>query len=147
MVLKDRLCEKKKLKFAHFMLAPVKVLLCGARDFTISTFCACAGRIGEGSAVMMCVLIMPQVYPVPGKYNSSGSTKEKRSSELIRVTSTRNAEGNTSESNGGGRSRLSAATENGSCQRSYSIGVGQIGRIDEDGPCDFVETDPSNKNK
>ncbi|KAL8116488.1 hypothetical protein AgCh_022848 [Apium graveolens] len=42
-----------------------------------------------------------------------------------------NAEESTSNTNGGARGKSSAASE--------SVGMGQIGRIDEDAPSDFVD--------
>ncbi|KAK1352162.1 hypothetical protein POM88_023613 [Heracleum sosnowskyi] len=144
MVLKKRSAKKKQVKFSRFVLTPVKVLLCGARDFYVNTCYDCAGRIGEGSVAMTGLVIFPQVYPMPGNCSgSSSSTKDKRSTEssreLIRVINRGNAKGNIWEG------KSSAASESGSCQRSYGIGLGQIGRIDEDAPCDFVETNASNK--
>lgn len=136
MISEERSVEKKQVKFVRL----IKVFLSGAISFHINAFGACAGRIGEGSAVMPGFVIFPQVYPVPG--NQSSASSEKRSikslTELHRVIATVNAEGKISENNG-------AATESGSSLRSYSIGVGQIGRIDEDAPCNFVETKGSNK--
>ncbi|KAK1352161.1 hypothetical protein POM88_053665 [Heracleum sosnowskyi] len=143
---------RKQVKFSRFVLARVKVLLYGARDFFVNTFRTFAGMIGEGSAVMTGFVILPQVYVMPGKYSStSSSTKEKRSTESsrehIRAITTRNVKGNISQTNGGGQGKLiSAVSEKGSCDRSYSIDLGQIGRIDEDGPCDFAEISESNKN-
>lgn len=148
MVSKERPIGKKQVKFARFVLAPVKVLLCGVIDFYMNAFCASAGRISKENAVMPGFVILPQVYPMPGNHGNSSTEKRstESSTELVRVITTRNAEGNyTSEINGGGRGKSSAASESGSCLRSYSIGVGQIGIIDEDAPCDFVETNGSNK--
>ncbi|KAK1385875.1 hypothetical protein POM88_023610 [Heracleum sosnowskyi] len=148
MVLKERSIEKKQVKFARFVLAPVKVLLCGVIDFYINAFCARGRRIDEGGAVMPGFVTLPQVYPTPG--NRSSSSTEKRSIEtstqLNRAITTQNAKGNMSETNGGGQRKSRAASESGSCMRSYSIGDGQIGIIDEDGPCDFGETNGSKTN-
>lgn len=49
----------------------------------------------------------------------------------------RNADEYRVETNGCGRGTLSTAVESGSCQRSYSICVGQIGKIDEMPPVIF----------
>lgn len=136
MVLKERSVEKKQVRFVRL----VKVFLSNAIEFNINAFCACSGRIGEGSAVMPGFVILPQVYPVPGNHSSSSTEKRsiKSSTELNRVIATRNAKGNISETNG-------AASEIGSCLRSYSTDLGQIGRIDEEDTCNFVETNGSNK--
>ncbi|KAL8116466.1 hypothetical protein AgCh_022826 [Apium graveolens] len=100
--------------------------------------------IGEGSAVMSGFVLLPQVYLMPEKNNSSRSlTKEKRSKQsstvLPRKITRRNAEESTSDSNGGSRGKSSAASDSSSCLRSYSVGLGKIERIDEDAPCDFVD--------
>lgn len=141
---------RKQVKFSRFVLAPVRVLLCSARHLYANTFCRCAEVIGEGSAVMAGIVLLPQVYPMHGKNNSSSSsTKKKRSiqssTELIRVITTRNPKGTISGTNCNGRGKSSAASESGSCLRSYSVRLGQIGRIDEDVPCDFVKTNGSIK--
>ncbi|KAL8116463.1 hypothetical protein AgCh_022825 [Apium graveolens] len=121
MVLKERSVEKKQANFVRL----VKVFLSAAVNFHINAFTACAGRIGQGSAVMPGFVILPQVYPVPGKQSSTSAEKGsiKSSTEFNGVIVTRNAKGNTWETNG----------------------AGQMGRIDEDVPCDFVKTNGSNK--
>lgn len=149
---KMRTKVEKQNKFMYFMrivTLPIRVLG-KARDFYMKTMFDCAGRISEGSVVVG-YSAPPQVSCLPRNFSGS-SLKEGRDvedlREFIRVMSMRNNNNNGINvmTDIGGRGDVEwrkQAVEGGVGRvgRCYSVGVGRIGRIDEELPCDFEEVD------
>lgn len=156
MVGKRRISKgKKQSKFVYYLLAPVRILR-GAIDFYTNTLCDCAGRISHGSMVVGYTALPHQISHLPRTFSGTSSSSVKESKdiedlrELIRVMTMRNniisTGNNYNRMETDSRRRLRAAVEGGGSGRSYSFGVGRIGRIDEDMPCDFMEVVDINKN-
>ncbi|CAI9781832.1 unnamed protein product [Fraxinus pennsylvanica] len=114
--------EKKQNKFFHFMTAPIRIL----------TF-VCAKRIDQDRVVQ------PQLCKDSG-VNLSKESDNRDIMELIRQASARKGGGVRVDVDSNGNLVLKKPPVE-VAERSYSIGVGRIGRIDEEVPCDFRESD------
>ncbi|KAL2537227.1 uncharacterized protein Fot_18618 [Forsythia ovata] len=125
--------EKKQNKFIHFMTAPIRILI-KAREFYMNTMFDCAKRIDQ-----TCV-VQPQLHR---DLSGVGLFKEGDNGdvmEIIRRASARNGGGVRVDVDGKGNLLLKPPSVE-AAERSYSVGVGRIGRIDEEAPCDFKESD------
>ncbi|KAL3515375.1 hypothetical protein ACH5RR_022277 [Cinchona calisaya] len=99
----------------------------------------CAGRIGENTVVNCGVA--PQMYrQLPRNFStvSRSSSKddhkqEEELRELIRAVSTKFGEAKVEI--------IKPISVSAVEKRSYSVGIGRMGRIDEEMPCDFREYD------
>lgn len=135
---------RKQPKIMYYLLAPLR-LLSSFREFYTNTLCDC-GRIGHVGQVASYVTL-PHQLSHSQLSRSSSSFKESKDiddlRELIRVMSLKNTV--KTRTNTDDRKKLKAIVENGRSGRSYSVGIGRIGRIDEDAPCDFVEIVDVNK--
>ncbi|KAK3035699.1 hypothetical protein RJ639_033401 [Escallonia herrerae] len=129
---------KRQNKFIRYVAAPFK-LLSKARDFYMKTMFDCAGRIGEGSVVAGCAL------PQMTRLCSFKQMDNEDLRALIRVASTRTLRSKVERDLGRQVEWQKPAAGARVVGRSYSVGVGKIGRIDEDLACDFVEVE-GNKN-
>ncbi|KAL8097291.1 hypothetical protein AgCh_030428 [Apium graveolens] len=136
---------KKQPRIMYYLSAPLR-LLNSVRDFYTNTLCDC-GRIGHVGQMASYVTLPHQLSHTEFS-RSSSSFKESKDiedlRELIRVMTLKNTAKNGMK-NTNDRRKLKASVENGRSGRSYSIGVGRIGTIDEDSACDFVEVVDVNK--
>ncbi|KAM7524824.1 hypothetical protein LguiA_014726 [Lonicera macranthoides] len=118
--------EKKQSKLRHYAGAPRRFLR-KARDFYVESMVSLDGMVGSP--------------PIPK--NFGGTTRKENST-------TNNSEGlkelprSASERSIGGRAEFArrqsmAGAVGGRVERSYSVGLGRIGTIDEESPCDFGE--------
>ncbi|WOH04818.1 hypothetical protein DCAR_0624230 [Daucus carota subsp. sativus] len=134
---------KKQPKIIYYLSAPLR-LLSSCRDFYTNTLCDC-GRIGHVGQMASYVAIPHQLSH--SSFSRSSSFKESKDiedlRELIRVMTLKNTEKHRTNANDG--RKVKAIVDNSSSGRSYSGGVGQIGRIDEDAPCEFVQVVDVNK--
>ncbi|KAA8519330.1 hypothetical protein F0562_013586 [Nyssa sinensis] len=115
----------KQSKLRQYIGAPAR-FLSKARDFYVQSMVCFDGRVGYGN-MMGCPA--PQMANLPKNFGASSS--KKANEELFRTVSMRN-----SRSVDARRQQVVAPNGVG---RSYSVGLGRIGTIDEDKPCDFVE--------
>ncbi|XP_034682187.1 uncharacterized protein LOC117911872 [Vitis riparia] len=120
---------KKQSKAMRCIGAPLRVLA-KAGDFYMRSMMDCSGGVGYGGLVGCPAL---QVSHLPNSFSVSSS---KRRDEELRL---RELMGRVSKRSGG--SRVEMERRKGVGMRSYSIGIGRIGRIDEEKPCEFVEDD------
>lgn len=136
--------KKKQPKIMYYLSAPLR-LLGSLREFYTNTLCDC-GRIGHVGQ-MASYVTLPHQLSHSSQFSRSSSFKESKDieelRELIRVMTLKNTAKN--RTNTDDRRKLKANVDNGRSGRSYSVGVGKIGRIDEDAPCDFVEVVDINK--
>ncbi|KAG7977223.1 hypothetical protein I3843_05G020400, partial [Carya illinoinensis] len=110
----------------HFILSPVRILK-KAAEFYVKSMDECAGRVGYGGAVgyhAVNVTHLPKSFSV----NSSKGSDDEDVGQISRTVSKKSLE-----------KKAGTETENGMGIRSYSVGLGKIGRIDEDRPCCFDE--------
>lgn len=125
---------KKKTKFMQIMSSPV-VLLSKARDSYINSFNGCVNDVGRGGAV---VCLVSHVSHMPKNF-SCGSFKsrgDEKLTEMLREATCKRITGSEAGLNLQRQTEVIEATAMG---KSYSVGVGKIGRIDEDKPCSFEE--------
>ncbi|CAA3032536.1 Hypothetical predicted protein [Olea europaea subsp. europaea] len=128
--------SQKESKTGRFIKAPVRVLS-KARDFYVKNMLRCAGEFTYASA-MGCPAPQPTSFPRSFSVSSVSSSDEDFL-ELIRASSTRS---------------LTGKTEAEILQSKQSPGVKvvprsqtvNIGRIDEDKPCEFMEDVAINPN-
>ncbi|CAK9144979.1 unnamed protein product [Ilex paraguariensis] len=134
---------QKENKFIQFVKGPIRILA-KARDLYTKSMYDCAGRINQGSVVVCTAPIMPEMLR-NSSANSSAEFNNEDLRELIRVLSTRRGGGGKVEEGDleqlEWRQPVVVEGGGGVMGRSYSVGVGKIGRIDEEKPCDFVEVD------
>lgn len=135
---------KRHGKLMHFILSPVRILK-KAAEFYVKSMDECAGRVGYGGAVgyhAVNVTHLPKSFSV----NSSKGSDDEDVGQISRTVSKKSLEKKVMSfdmqrqheirmSNMG----AGTETENGMGIRSYSVGLGKIGRIDEDRPCCFDE--------
>lgn len=135
--------RKKQPKIMYYLSAPLR-LFSSFREFYTNTLCDC-GRIGHVGQMASYVTLPHQLSH--SEFSRSSSFKESKDieelRELIRVMTLKNTTKN--RTNTDHQRKLKAIVDNGRSGRSYSVGVGKIGRIDEDAPCDFVEVVDINK--
>ncbi|KAJ7967598.1 3-isopropylmalate dehydratase large subunit like [Quillaja saponaria] len=134
--------EKKQNKVMHYMLTPIRILS-KARDFYMKGMEDCVGRVGHGGVVVGCSTL-PRSFSV----NSLEATiNDERLRELLRTVSKSNVNNKVGTDvqrqvvpivRKRQRQPSMALGYNG-MGRSYSVGLGKIGRIDEDKPCEFEE--------
>lgn len=130
----------------QFILSPVRILK-KAAEFYVKSMEECAGRVDQyGGAVnypAVHVTRLPKSFSVNSSKGSDDQDEDAR--QISRMVSKKNLENKVMSfdiqrqreirmSNMGG-----TAGENGMGIRSYSVGLGKIGRIDEDQPCYFDE--------
>lgn len=130
--------KKQRKNIKYIIGAPIR-FLAKAADFYVKSMTDCAGKVGHGSAVFCPVPQLPRSFSVA----SSKVSDDKKLRELIKVvvsnkTSESNKEFDAHRQTMMARQLAAPSGVNGVC-RSYSVGVGRIGRIDEEKPCDFVE--------
>ncbi|GFS42882.1 hypothetical protein Acr_00g0082270 [Actinidia rufa] len=119
--------KKQNKKFMKFIKARFRVLS-KAREIYTKTLFDCAGKAGTGSSVVCPAPKAPQKLPTNyGVCVSDEQIKREEHRERVRVVSKRD--------------RVSVEKPVCGVGRSYSVGVGRIGRIDEDKPCEFEEED------
>lgn len=146
---------QKQNKLVHFIKAPIRIM-CKARDFYVKSMDDFAGRVGNGGGVggpAAHVTTLPKSFSVNSSRTIQGDDDFR---ELVRAASTR--EGGRQELHNlyqqqSERHRTMNNQQNNGVfgpngvGRSYSVGIGKIGRIDEDRTCEFEEDDQFNVNK
>ncbi|KAJ4716116.1 3-isopropylmalate dehydratase large subunit like [Melia azedarach] len=120
---------KKQGKFKQIIVSPIRILR-KARDFYMKGIENCAGRVGNGAAIgcpsAQVAARLPKSFSA-NSFNACSIDEEFR--QLLRATSARNME-----------SKLKEIRQTTALQTSSnSVGVGKIGRIDEDEACEFQE--------
>lgn len=106
--------KKKQNKMVRYIVAPFKVLG-KARELYMKTMFDCAKQVGQVGNVVTCT-IPHQIPPHLPKSFSNNNENSRLNREVKKQTIE-------------------------STLRSYSIGVGRLGIIDENKPCDFKEMD------
>ncbi|XP_059638421.1 uncharacterized protein LOC132280452 [Cornus florida] len=122
----------KQSKLKQIIGAPAR-FLSQARDFYVDSMVSFDGKVGYGN-MMGCPA--PQMTNFP-----SNLLKKKDERELFRMVSLKKVELDSRRQPGW---RQPVVGPNG-IRRSYSVGLGKIGRIDEDKACDFGEEEISVK--
>lgn len=138
---------KKQSALMVILKAPARVLK-KITDLYINGMFDCAGRIGDKTVVNWG--IAPQMsQQLPRNFSVSSSKDSKQEDELkelIRAVSTKlnetKVEIRTIDPQLQNQITSAKLPATAAEKRSYSAGIGRIGRIDEDMPCDFKEADP-----
>ncbi|GFY89505.1 hypothetical protein Acr_06g0014450 [Actinidia rufa] len=125
-------------KFMKLVRAPITILS-KARDLYMKRLFDCASKHGLSGANAVCPAPLVPRNPSVGSTNEVVHGEEVR--ELVRVVSKRDVAGTRVEI-----LKVDGLKEEGKptvgaigVGRSYSVGIGRIGRIDEDKPCEFEE--------
>ncbi|KAB2050900.1 hypothetical protein ERO13_A12G018801v2 [Gossypium hirsutum] len=136
----------KRGKLMKTVRLPIRIL-CKARDMYIKNMVDCSGRLGYGEGI---VCHTPPEAPRLPKSFSVGSSVANNGEEFrqfLRVTAKHGIDGKVEQkmqqkqhSRVNGRTMGTEAIMG---RRSYSVGIGKIGRIDEDKPCSFEEDEIS----
>lgn len=125
---------KKQNKLKNVILAPFRK----AKNFYLRGMEDLAGRVGQGGGFGGPTAQVPTVPRSFSVRSSKGTEDDEDYTELLRSVSKRNAErlrtagmgvGGPSNGNGTGLGAM----------RSYSVGIGKIGKIEEDKPCNKFE--------
>lgn len=112
----------------HSILMPIRALN-RAKNFYVKNMESCAGRFGHADGMAS----GPSAAPV--SLSNSYSINDEELRRLLRTVSTKNSGVNLYTNSAG----KAAGYGGGMGMRSYSVGLGKIGRIDENKPCDFME--------
>ncbi|XP_050210082.1 uncharacterized protein LOC126660559 [Mercurialis annua] len=112
----------KLSKFMQITKSPIK-FFCKARDFYVKNIfdIADSGKLGHGS-LGGGTTKLPKSFSV----NSSRKVDDEEFRQLLRLLSKKDSE---------------IELSNAMMRRSYSVGIGKIGRIDEERACSFKEED------
>ncbi|CAL5377533.1 unnamed protein product [Camellia sinensis] len=144
----NKRCNKAKKKQSKFMICirtPIRILI-KAIDFYEKTLLDCAGKTSCRSVVCS----VPQLLPhLPRNNNNNNNNHHAGLSNeidnedvrrLVRVVSKRHT-GREATMNIDLQQEEGEVAKGGNdgVGRSYSVGIGKIGRIDEDKPCEFEE--------
>ncbi|KAF3435576.1 hypothetical protein FNV43_RR22665 [Rhamnella rubrinervis] len=122
------------------ILTPIRVLN-KAKNFYVKNMESCAGRLSHGNGLVRgpsAPVSLSESFSV----HSSMAGNDEELSRLLRMVSMKGG----SDTHSQLPAARKAATEGYGCgmgMRSYSVGLGKIGRIDEDKPCDFEEDEAS----
>lgn len=113
------------------ILAPIK-LLSKARDFYVNRIQDCNGRIGNCDGAIVCPTAHVVHLSRNLSVNSSNPIHDEELRELLRAASRKNMQLNL-------YGQAEKTKQRGGMGRSYSVGVGKLGRIDEEEACAFEE--------
>lgn len=124
---------KKQSNFKSVILAPFRK----AKNFYLRGMEDLAGRVGQGGGFGGPTAQVPTVPRSFSVRSSKGTDDDEDYKELLRSVSKRNEERLRATGMGVG-----PGYGNGTglgAMRSYSVGIGKIGKIEEDKPCEFEE--------
>ncbi|GMI78714.1 hypothetical protein like AT1G58420 [Hibiscus trionum] len=140
--------RNKQTMLMKIVCLPIR-LLSQARDFYIKRMVQCAGRFGYGGRVNYHILPEPSGLPKSFSVGSSTGNDGEEVRQLLRVVSKRGIDHKVEQKVQQQQQQQQQPDVNqrimGSSAgrimgtRSYSVGIGKIGRIDEDRPCSFEE--------
>lgn len=120
----------KQGKLMHYMLSPIRILT-KATEFYMKSMADCAGRAAGHGAAVGCPVARVACLP----------NDDEVFRQLIRTVSKRNVKNKVSFNRHRQQEARKSNMDNGAMGRSYSVGLGKIGRIDVDKPCYFEECD------
>lgn len=126
----------------RIILAPI-MILSKARDFYVKRMLECGGRVGYNAVIIGGPAVSQSVY-LPEScsvvISSEGGNQDEEFRQLLQSTMRESLNMNNRQ-----RVELRRRTvEFSDMGRSYSVGLGKIGRIDEDKPCSFREVEDEN---
>ncbi|XP_021625031.1 uncharacterized protein LOC110624229 [Manihot esculenta] len=129
--------RSKANKLVQISRVPIRVL-CKARDYYVKRMLnfAGSGRVGYGS-IGGATAQLPRSFSV----NSSRAVDDEEFKELLRLLSAKGIRDVETFLRCRGNDRRSYSKGCSGMRRSYSVGVGKMGRIDEDKACSFREDD------
>ncbi|KAI5604064.1 hypothetical protein BDE02_01G260300 [Populus trichocarpa] len=134
--------NKQSNKLVRILLSPFKIIS-KAKYLYMKSMWSCVGRGGNGSFVCGSTaeaMILPKCFSVKPNPNANNDEVlkgilESMAKKTLRHQIESNMDGN------GEVIKQTTVEPSGRVGRSYSVGVGKIGRIDEDRPCSFREDD------
>lgn len=130
----------KQSKIKQVMSAPLRIMS-KAKNFYMRRMEDFAGRVGEGSGVATQITTLPKSFSV----NSSKERDEDEDfRELVRAVSKRRGLDMTGFESRNGYGSNSGNNNVYGVERSQSVGLGKIGRIDENISADVFEEDRLN---
>ncbi|KAI3407553.1 uncharacterized protein J3R85_020882 [Psidium guajava] len=135
------MAASKQSKFKHVIGAPIRVLN-KVRNLYMNSLMDCATRVDcSGPAVGGPIAQVPTRLPESFSINSSEDDHELLCTSLSRSVSRTDPRREVKQPGIGSKVRPANAMQSNYAMgtRSYSVGVGVIGRIDEDNSCSFEE--------
>ncbi|KAE8661560.1 Detected protein of unknown function [Hibiscus syriacus] len=134
-------CRRKK---QHILMKIVRLpirLLSQARDVYIKSMVECAGRTGYGGRVICHTLPEPSRLPKSFSVGSSTANDGEEYRQLLCTVSKHGIDQKTQQQQQPGvhQRTMESSASRVMGTRSYSVGIGKIGMIDEDRPCSFEE--------
>ncbi|KAJ9175093.1 hypothetical protein P3X46_013675 [Hevea brasiliensis] len=135
--------DKQCKLLMQIILAPIKILS-KAKDFYMKSMVECGGRVGYTTVVFGGPAVSQSVY-LPRSFSfvgssSQGTNQNEEFGQFLQRSTRRES------LNMNNMQRLEVrrtAIECSDIGRSYSVGLGKIGRIDEEKPCSFREDEDS----
>lgn len=135
---------KQRNLFRQMLSTPIRILS-RFRNFYIKSLVDCSGAAGYGGGVTAPVSVLPKSFSV----NSSSTNNYRQDQHVFsrwHFSRTSSKMNNDVEKNDLGFQRKvqvqsSMELNYGMRMRSYSVGLGKIGKIDEERPCSFREED------
>ena len=131
----------KQSKLMKIICLPIRILS-KAKDLYIKSIEDCAGRVGYGGGVVFPTPPAASRLPKSFGVNSSKASDDEELRKLLRAASKRGIDRKVEQKMQPQQSRKKHANVGSGGNmgmRSYSVGIGKIGRIDEDEPCTFEE--------
>ncbi|XP_022745071.1 uncharacterized protein LOC111295705 [Durio zibethinus] len=139
--MRSKSCKaNKESKLLKIICSPIRILS-KARDFYMKSIEDCAGRVGHGGGVVCSAPPSASRLPKSFCVNSSKAKDDEEFTQLLRAVSKRGIDSKVVQKMQQSRMKKTNMGSAGGIlgMRSYSVGVGKIGRIDEDKPCSFEE--------
>ncbi|KAJ9159380.1 hypothetical protein P3X46_024889 [Hevea brasiliensis] len=130
--------NKQSKLMMEIILAPIKILS-KARDFYMKSMVDCAGRVGY-TTVVFGGPVASQSVQLPKSFSVSSSSQGSKNNEELRQLLQGSGMESLDMMNSRQRQQVRIkAMESGDMGRCYSVGLGKIGKIDEEKACSFRE--------
>ncbi|XWS68147.1 hypothetical protein CRYUN_Cryun04dG0066300 [Craigia yunnanensis] len=131
----------KQSKLMKITCSPIRILS-KIKDLYVKSILDCSGRVGYGGGIDYHTPPAASHLPKSFSVNSSKASDDEESRKLLRAASKRGIDSKVEQKMQQQQSckkHANVGSGGNMGMRSYSVGIGKIGRIDEDKPCSFEE--------
>ncbi|KAJ8768983.1 hypothetical protein K2173_023978 [Erythroxylum novogranatense] len=129
----------KQNKVILTTIAPVRVFINKAKKFYMKSLMNFASKVGHGNGFVGGPVVQNNHVPISFCATSSRRRDDNEFQELLRLASRRRTEAELEVRQGQGVKAATVGSYGNGMRRSYTVGVGKIGKIDEDRACSFRE--------
>ncbi|KAK4386435.1 hypothetical protein Sango_2514100 [Sesamum angolense] len=134
-----KITENRWSRLRHYTIGAPKRFLRRARDLYVDSMVSFDGKVASANVVACPVTHISNLPKNFGRQNSTKLDDKKNLEELYRSISRKYNWSSTEFDKTGPNGRGWKINGPGAMDRSYSVALGKIGRIDEEQPCDFQD--------